>query len=638
MYKLREMKNRGKVHMFLGDALSNGIDKTVVEPGNAFSPGLWTVGISLVVRQGELVAPQTRDLPWSFGEHMPAIVSEYKAGDAHVRSELCHIGGKGWSGVDYFRARIDRRVEDAALVISDVGPAGGRIRGMEWHAERNALTVDGGPTLEFETPVSIELLMADEAHDSPFAVAHFQSELKVRVFHGYAGRAFCDMEPCVPRGMSVDEGFVAAAERWSRALPARIYAPDARIERMWEQTAFHILSAMECGLPRISANNYPIFWIRDCVIVLKALDVMGRSDLARIGCDYLAPIVFSGGFGAESDNPGEGLWALSQHALMTRDADWARSVMHDVRRRVDWIERMLSADEPIYMPCDMRTIWAHWWPGSDLVCLAHERNHIHGRMDGHSPDFYINCWAYAGLDGAARIAELAGESELACKWQERAAALDAAIAAELLPKYGNERDSCVAPYPSGALQAEHGALRQAFVEWYDLHRLTPSGQRVPEELWTYFEAAQMHNAFMLGERERAWSCLDGFLSDARWQDMAIFTEGRWNATEMLPFGTGKYGRGWLQQGALGANMPHNWTSSEVMLLLRDMFVREEAEGLVLFEGVPGKWLYPGACFGFDDMPTRFGVVSVRAEVDEAHKVHVEFIRGGELPYRLALPE
>ena len=54
MYRLRDVNNRGKTHLFLGDALSNGIDKTVVEPGNAFSPGLWTLGISLAVRQGEL--------------------------------------------------------------------------------------------------------------------------------------------------------------------------------------------------------------------------------------------------------------------------------------------------------------------------------------------------------------------------------------------------------------------------------------------------------------------------------------------------------------------------------------------------------------------------------------------------------
>lgn len=638
MYRLRDVNNRGKTHLFLGDALSNGIDKTVVEPGNAFSPGLWTLGISLAVRQGELVAPQTHDLPWAFGEQMPSVVSEYEVGDAHVRSELCHLGGSGWGGVDYMRVNIDRRVEDAALIISDIGPAGGRICDMVWQIECNTLTIDGGPSIVFETPVDMEVLAADQAHDSPFAIAHFQNELSVKVFHGYSGRAFCDVAPCVPREMSVKEGFLEAHRRWSQALPARVYAPDLRIEHMWERAAFNILSAMECGLPRISVNNYPIFWIRDCVIVLRALDLMGRSDLARIGCDYLAPLVFSGGFGAESDNPGEGLWALSQHALLTHDVDWARSVMHDVCRRVDWIERMLAADAPIYMPCDMRTIWAHWWPGSDIVCLAHEQRHIHGRMDGHSPDFYINCWAYAGMEGASKLAELAGESELARKWHSRAEALDAAIADELLPGYGNERDTCVAPYPSLALSSNRAELRQAFVQWFDKNRLSPSGERLPEELWTYFEAAQMHNAFILGERERAWKCLDGFLSDERWQDMAIFIEGRWNATEMLPYGTGKYGRGWLQQGALGANMPHNWTSSEVMLLLRDMYVREEGDGLVLFEGVPDTWLYPGACFGFSNMPTQFGVVSAQANVDETGKVHVKFSREGELPYRLALPE
>lgn len=638
MIELRDRPNGGKTHLFLGDAMSNGLDKTVVEPGNAFSPGLWTLGVSLAVRQGELIAPQTRELPLAFDGRPPVTVSEYAAGDARVRSELCHLGGPGWGGVDFFRAHIDREVEEAALVITDMGPAGGKIRGMRYDEEKNALEVEGGPVFEFESPVRVTILPADGEHDSPFALARFQRALSVRVRHGYADRAFCEAAPAAQHAMSVEQGFEEARRRWDQALPGRVYAPDERIERMWEQAAFHIQSAMECGLPRISVNNYPIFWIRDCVIVLRALDLMGRSDLARLGCDYLLPIVFSGGFGCESDNPGEGLWALGQHALTTRDAAWTQRAMSGIKERVEWINRMLGADEPIYRPGDMRTVWAHWWPGSDVVCLPHEGNHIHGRMDGHSPDFYINCWACAGLKCASEAAELAGDGALAAEWGHQAEALDRAIADELLKDYGNERDACVAPFPTGALKGRGEALKAAFVEWYDRHRLTPEGARVPEALWTYFEAAQIHNALLLGERERAWACLDGFLSDARWGGMALFTEGRWNATEMLPYGTGKYGRGWLQEGALGANMPHNWTGGEVLLLLRDLFVREDGNELVLFEGVPRSWLFPGARFGVENLPTALGEVSFEARVDEGGTVRVAFKKGAELPYRLALPK
>ena len=437
--------------------------------------------------------------------------------------------------------------------------------------------------------------------------------------------------------MTVEEGFAAARRWWSEALPARVYAPDPRIERTWEQTAFHILSAMECGLPRISVNNYPIFWIRDCVIVLRALDLMGRGDLARVGCDYLAPIVFSGGFGAESDNPGEGLWALGEHALLTGDICWARKILPRLEERVEWIEKMLSTDEIIRRPADMRTIWAHYYPGSDIICLPHEGHHIHGRMDGHCPDYYINCWACAGLRSAAKTAMLAGNDSLSEKWTGLADALDCAICEELMAGFGNERDTCATPWPCGIPGNDRETLRKHFNSWYDANRLTDSGMRIREPLWTYFEAAQIHGAFLLGERDRAWACLDGFLSDENWEGMSLFTEGAWNATEMLPFGTGKFGRGWLQKGAHGANMPHNWTSAETLLLLRDLFVIEEDDGLVLLNGVPDSWLKPGASFGVQGLPTRFGRVSFDAIINESRKISLTFSEGGDIPYRLALP-
>jgi len=31
---------------------------------------------------------------------------------------------------------------------------------------------------------------------------------------------------------------------------------------------FHMISAMEAGMPRIGAVNYPVFWLRDGVIML----------------------------------------------------------------------------------------------------------------------------------------------------------------------------------------------------------------------------------------------------------------------------------------------------------------------------------------------------------------------------------
>lgn len=411
-------------------------------------------------------------------------------------------------------------------------------------------------------------------------------------------------------GLKVGEAMKACAERWQDSLPARVFAPDPRVERTWERCAFHILSAMECGLPRIGAVNYPVFWMRDCVIVLRALDLMGRGDLARTGCEYLAPLCFSGGFGAESDAPGQGIWALVNHSRMSADRDWLRAAFPHVRERIRWLERMLAADRPIYLPGESRTPHAMRMPDSAILCFGAENGLIHGRMDWHSPDFYINCWARCGFAMAADAAQELGEPDLAAAWRARASLLDAAIARYLLPSYGNDRDPAVAPYPTGTLASWPDALRDAFGAWYRGHRLNAEGDRKPEELWSYFEAAQIHNAILLGLRKEAWVNLDGMLQrTGRW-DVSAYPEGQPGGGEYLPYRNDAGARGWLdRESALGGNMPHNWTSAEMINLIRDLFVCERNGRLVFGLGVPEAWLKPGSRFGVRKMPTEFGPVT-----------------------------
>ena len=84
----RKTPNRGRCHIFLGHPLSDTCDKTTVEPGNFFSPGVWTCGISLWVEvDGKAYAAEALDeaqVAWHFGEDAdglpPVVTSEWAAG------------------------------------------------------------------------------------------------------------------------------------------------------------------------------------------------------------------------------------------------------------------------------------------------------------------------------------------------------------------------------------------------------------------------------------------------------------------------------------------------------------------------------------------------------------------------------
>jgi len=61
---------------------------------------------------------------------------------------------------------------------------------------------------------------------------------------------------------------------------------------------------------------------------------------------------------------------------------------------------------------------------------------------------------------------------------------------------------------------------------------------------------------------------------------------------------------------------HVWAAAEWVLMMRNCFVREEDESLILCQGVPARWLEQGAPLAFGPAPTAFGPVSVTIEQSE----------------------
>jgi len=134
------------------------------------------------------------------------------------------------------------------VVVRDVGPAGGRIQSLEWDAAESCLQVNGCLKLVLERPqAACHVLPPDGRFDSPMALLEYDVDipkggvwrLALRAEHGFAERAFPCSTPSPHRALSVRDGMARCAAQWESALPARVFAPDMRIARTWEQ----------CGIP-----------------------------------------------------------------------------------------------------------------------------------------------------------------------------------------------------------------------------------------------------------------------------------------------------------------------------------------------------------------------------------------------------
>ncbi|MDA3960738.1 MAG: hypothetical protein PF961_08105 [Planctomycetota bacterium] len=616
---IRAQRNRGTRHVFLGHPLSDACDKTTVEPGNHYSPGVWTCGVGLWLSvaggpwrsQLELDESQLR---WAWnaeGGFTPVLEAWYELDAVTVSHRLAHQGGPGSTGVDGNVINLSSAAActvQVAIAVCGNGPCGGPVAGFG--VDEGVLTIGSGLRLRCEQDVQI---IIDE-HEDPIAVVLCTCALEPAApvgisfvtEHGGLGRRWGDLEPGVePRAAAALVG--SAVADWPTSVPARIVcSADPRVARSWQAAAHHILTAMECGVPRIGCVNYPTYWLRDGVLVLRALDLIGRHDLARSGAEALLPMEFGGGFGAEADAPGEAIWALVQHAVLTADDAWLAEAFPFIVRRVRWIERMARASGPIRLAADGRHAGVANEPMSTVLCCAAAHGLVDGRMDGHHPNFFINSWCVGGLRMAAVAAQRLGRGDEASDWHAQADAMEAALAQHLLPGFGNDRDTIITPWPSGAL-AEHPPLRAAFAEKFRQQYIGSEGQRQPAKKWTYFEAASCHNAFLLGLADEAWCLLDGLLGDD--VDVVAFVEGPPLGNEHLPFRNDRGADGWLGEASIAGNMPHNWSNAELIACLRDCVVRDDGDALVLAPHLPEAWLVPGASVSVSDLPTRFGPIS-----------------------------
>lgn len=146
--------NRSDTHVILGVPGTLDAFKTPVEPGNSFSPGPGTYGISSwIYEDGVLYAPENMpltDLEWKFeAGHLPVLTSCFKCGKVRVTSRLFTEGDTQISDIrDYYRIELTNSSEETAqgslfIPIRSFGAAGGAIHSLK--SSTHCVKINGAP-------------------------------------------------------------------------------------------------------------------------------------------------------------------------------------------------------------------------------------------------------------------------------------------------------------------------------------------------------------------------------------------------------------------------------------------------------------------------------------------------------------
>lgn len=679
---------RSDIRVFLGEPGGPEAAKTTVEPGNTFSPGMRTYGITWWLNiQGEKLsffAPELaalEDLIWSYeGGMFPILHCNTHWQGIAVHHSLFQDGTESNQSeavcgqIELTNQQNQPLVIQLFVVLRSLGPAGGPVYDLAVGTDRKSFW---NKTLSFPR-IGFDLLpqkigcgvgdpsqSAQKGHipsqltaDDPDGWCYGLAQFEVTLPPGkpWSVRFDCPI-PTVgvlqkeypglnqTRPDQYQTRYANHLEHW-RMRYSQLYleVPDEHFRNAFFAGLGHMLTAMCGDQARIAALSYPLPWLRDSVYIIRCLDLAGLHDTARAATSYCVRNDFFGGFGAEGDAPGQGLWALVQHFRINRDLNWLAEVYPAIQRKAEWLFRMRRATKPIRLVTDTPVLpFMHYQRNAGVICAPAAEGLIMGMMDHHVAISWVNHWAICGLREASYAARQLGQISDAERYQAEAESLFQALTTyqSVHPEfYTWERTTTSLLWPTRVWEATPDLVQPGFDHWWETHRGTDEVHYQPEPYWLYFELAQAHNALLFGERDRAWWALRYRIENQDLPGLYGWREGGHGVgTENAVDGVTliKQLRGCHRFESI---TPHGWSQAELWLLQRGMLVEEWQGGLLLFSGVPRQWLTPDARIIFRHFPTWYGKVDASLVVTSDGKranLHLSGIHPGTR-LQIALPD
>lgn len=403
-------------------------------------------------------------------------------------------------------------------------------------------------------------------------------------------------EPLKPEGPTLS---------WPHATEglSRLSIPDAHLQNLYD-AAVRSLILLTPQDPYPGPFTYKRFWFRDAVYLLHALACIGDVRRVREALKQFPDRQSLRGYfhsqQGEWDSNGEVLWFINRYETLTNSTlpeSWTKVV----RKAIRWIQH-----KRVKSPADSCHV--------GLMPAGFSAEHL-GNNDYYYWDDY---WSVAGLYSAGEWLERRGlprEAQAArSEGEDMMHAIDRSLARSkptrdtvAIPASPHRRmdagavGSLVAGYPTGLLDACDERLL-ATADWLRDNCMVRDAffQDMIHSGRNAYLTLHLAQVYLRAGRMDYWPLVQAVA------EMASPT-GQWPEAVHPQTGGGCMGDG-----------QHAWAAADWVLMIRNLFVREEGEALWLASGVPPAWLVPGATLAFGPTLTRFGPMKVTLDVAETH--------------------
>jgi len=417
----------------------------------------------------------------------------------------------------------------------------------------------------------------------------------------------------------LDQRLRSVVEYWSKLIEpgTRFVVPEQRVQdayRAW--LAYNFLNVdKRDGVYHIcdGAGFYEQVYGYSAALYCYALDLMGYHDQARTYLDSILTVQQPDGlicvnFGAT--DTGAMLWVMGEHYRLTNDAEWLKRNARKMTAMCNWIiEHRKESMKHIHGKRAMVHGLVRWRPYCDFELAAF--------------DYFCNGYLCMGMKAASQVfAEIGLTDESARLGREAGAfhkdiltSMDAAIISHdgmkmlplmpdtqfLLKETGYTANGYYGLLASCLLETgipafddaradlvvdmlrQKGGLQVGVCSFFDMidHAYT----------WGYWDVCLKRD-----EPKRAILGLHGSMAYGMSRDT-------YAAVECTAIRTGEN----------MATLPHTYSNTVQLRLLRNMLLRESGDDLLIGFAVPRPWLAPGKRLAVRMAPTLFGPVSFSME-------------------------
>ena len=384
---------------------------------------------------------------------------------------------------------------------------------------------------------------------------------------------------------------------WKKSLQGAcsLQIPDEHFQFLYE-AALHTMVLHSPKEVYPGPYIYRRFWFRDAAFILYALLCVGLKDRVRRALDCFRSRQTAQGYflsqEGEWDSNGEALWIMRQYCEMTDNVppeEWKRPII----RAGKWIaKKRLSSNLQA--------------PQAGLLPSGFSAEHL-GPNDFY---YWDDFWAVTGLNAAAFLCAAYKENGAAFYFEKNSHELLNCIDQSL--KKVEERLKRLAIPASPYRRLDTGAIG-SLVASYPLRVFEPNDQRILDTADYLIKNCLVHGGFF---HDMTHSGINPYLTlhlaqtllragDPRYFDLMTVVAklasptGQWPESVHPRTGGGCMGDG-----------QHVWAAAEWVLMLRNCFVREENDRLILCSGIPRAWLEKKQVISFGQAPTSFGDIQV----------------------------